>query len=289
MTVLLLVLVIFLFSAPLTSGCPVYMTVSSLAMWDRDATIDLHLGPGCVTPPDWIGLYRQNPSLSKEPPLAFFDTANTTLKVFKTDVVLGTLQLPWGWDEQEINKNPPKRGKAICLNLFVASYAAKNKLQTLDCLKIQPAWMSLEDNVKSVPFREMFIPGTYCSACYATKSNQKNQVLRRVGFHQNFDIWRQLVFGVRYLDFSVGYLQGQNNSKDFWIMSGSLRIAPLVNVLRDIRKFVIYSHEPIFLDFHQFPSGEWSYYQHTQLILEVSTFITASSALKILKRLNITN
>lgn len=253
----------------LLSICPVYLTLSSLSSAAHDSLVIVNLGPDCNNPPDWIGLYRQNPSLSHEPPLAFFRTNATIVgkksygkvKQFITDVKFGHMHLPWGWDEDELGKHLPKRGMSICLNLFVASYK-QNKLQMLDCLKIQPSWMSLEDRMIDTPFREMFIPGTHCSGCYMTKSNMKNQVLKQIGFTQNFNIWQQLVFGIRYLDFSIGYHNLHNDSmssKNFWIMNGSIRINALVNILRIIKKFVVYSHEPVFMDFNDFPIG---FYNH---------------------------
>lgn len=221
----------------------------------------INLGPGCVEVPDWIGIYRQNPSLSNEPPLAYIKTSenrtNTSKQEpfpFLTDVKFNNLNLPWGWDEETALRDPPKRGRGICLNLFIASYK-ENKLQTLDCLKIQPAWMSLEKQFADVPFRQIFIPGSHCAACHMTKSNVKNGILRKVGYLQNLNIWQQMVFGVRYFDFSVGFQNG-TSGKDFWVMNGNLKITPLLNVLRTIRKFVILSHEPIFLDFYDFPLGK---------------------------------
>lgn len=115
--------------------------------------------------------------------------------------------------------------------------------------------MSLEKEFVDVPFRQFFIPGSHCAACHTTKSNGKNGLLKKVGFLQNFNVWQQMVFGVRYFDFSVGY-QNASSGKDFWIMNGNLKITPLLGVLRTIRKFVILSHEPVFLDFYDFPLGE---------------------------------
>lgn len=137
------------------------MTLSPFSKTSYDSLVIINLGPDCNNPPDWVGLYRQNPSLSNEPPLAYTNTSNalnTQVNQYVTDVKLGHISLPWGWDEDELHKEPPKRGRAICLNLFVASYK-QNMLQVLDCLKIQPTWMSLEDHLVDIPFRDMFIPG----------------------------------------------------------------------------------------------------------------------------------
>lgn len=230
-----------------------------------ESQVIINLSPGCVEIPDWIGIYRQNPSISNEPPLAYIKTSdnrtsNKSPLQFVTDVKFNNVQLPWGWDEESALRNPPKRGRGICLNLFIASYK-ENKLQTLDCLKIQPAWMSLEKQFNDVPFRQFFIPGSHCAACHVTKSNVKNGLLKKVGFLQSFNIWQQMVLGVRYFDFSVGFYPNGTSGKEFWVMNGNLKITPLLNVLKTVRKFVILSHEPIFMDFFDFPLG---FYNHPE-------------------------
>ncbi|XP_063701308.1 uncharacterized protein LOC134831500 [Culicoides brevitarsis] len=258
---LILALSVFSSQAILSPAvCPVYLTVSSYSISVEDSHIIINFGPGCVEFPDWVGIYRQNPSISNEPPLAYVKTSRNISRQFQTDVKFGNLQFPWGWEEESALKNPPKRGRGICLNLFVASYK-NNQLLTLDCLKIQPAWMSLEKQFADVPFRQFFIPGTHCAACHVTKSNLKNGLLKKIGFLQNFNIWQQMVFGVRYFDFSIGFQSNSTAGKEFWIMNGNLKITPLLNVLRTIRKFVILSHEPIFMDFYEFPLG---FYNHPE-------------------------
>lgn len=47
--------------------------------------------------------------------------------------------------------------------------------------------------------------GTHCSGCFYTKSNAQNVLVEKFGFTQNFDVWTQLVLGIRYLDISLGY------------------------------------------------------------------------------------
>lgn len=46
--------------------------------------------------------------------------------------------------------------------------------------------------------------GTHCSGCYPNRFTGRSLLVRKFGYTQNFDVWTQLVMGVRYLDISVG-------------------------------------------------------------------------------------
>uniref|UniRef100_A0A182T0N1 Phosphatidylinositol-specific phospholipase C X domain-containing protein n=1 Tax=Anopheles maculatus TaxID=74869 RepID=A0A182T0N1_9DIPT len=107
----------------------------------------------------------------------------------------------------------------------------------------------------NVSLRELFLPGTHCSGCYQTRNNVGNVFLKKIGFRQSLDVWSQLVFGVRYLDFSIGYYPSHNGTRNFWIMNEHFRVASLGPILQDIRRFVILSEETVFLDFRRFPLG----------------------------------
>lgn len=72
--------------------------------------------------------------------------------------------------------------------------------------------------MSSIPLSKLIIPGTHNSGSY----NSDDSVLKGEGFHrfvftQDHDIWTQLVFGIRYLDFRIGYYQpseGVTSSSD---------------------------------------------------------------------------
>ncbi|XP_058055367.1 uncharacterized protein LOC131206714 [Anopheles bellator] len=236
--------------------CPVYLTVSALSRTMEDAPLVINWGPGCETPPDWIGLYTENPALSDAPPVAKVLVNGERSGQIVTEVKFGRHKLPGGWSHEQVLQRIPKRKtKPICFDLYLTSYGQDGQLQYFDCLKIQPTWMFTEGGLSNVTLKDLFLPGTHCSGCYQTRANVGNVFLKKIGFRQNLDIWSQLVFGVRYLDFSIGYYRSHNGTRNFWIMNEHFRVASLVPILQDIRRFVILSEETVFMDFRRFPLG----------------------------------
>ncbi|XP_058123216.1 uncharacterized protein LOC131294280 [Anopheles ziemanni] len=237
-------------------ACPVYLTISAYSRTIEDAPLVINWGPGCESPPDWIGLYTENPALSNAPPIAKVLVNGEPTGHVISAVKFGHQKLPGGWSYEQVLQHIPKRKtKPICFDFYLTSYDATGHLQYFDCLKIQPAWMFAEPSLGNMSLKDLFLPGTHCSGCYQTRTNGGNVVLKKIGFRQSLDIWSQLVFGVRYLDFSVGYYPSHNGTRNFWIMNEHFRVASLVPILQDIRRFVILSEETVFLDFRRFPLG----------------------------------
>lgn len=183
--------------------CPIFLTISPISRSPEESQIEINWGPNCPNAPEWIGLYTHDPAISNDPPIEFVETKGATNGNFKTNTKIGKLHLPNGWDQEEASTVAPKRENSKCLPFYIASHIGPI-LQTVDCLKIQPNWMALNQRLSDVPLRELFIPGTHCSGCFHTKSNVRSILLKKFGFVQNFDIWTQLVFGIRYLDISIG-------------------------------------------------------------------------------------
>lgn len=166
--------------------------------------MEINWGPKCPNPAEWIGLYPEDPSASHTAPLFTANLDNKTTGHIKTDVKLGKIHLPYGWNRNEALEKSPDFVKSACLPFYIASFNGKS-IQTLDCLKIQPNWMKAIPEIQQIPIKDLFIPGTHCSGCYDRQSKiSRSILLKRFGFLQNFDIWMQLVFGIRYLDISVG-------------------------------------------------------------------------------------
>ena len=170
----------------------------------ENSHLEVNWGPKCPNPAEWIGLYPEDPSVSYSAPLFTVDLDNKTTGHIKTHVKLGDIQLPYGWNRNEAADNTPDHIKSACLPFYIASFNGK-KIQTLDCLKIQPNWMKSMPEIQNVPLKDLFIPGTHCSGCYDRRTKASRSILlKKFGFVQNFDIWTQLVLGARYLDISVG-------------------------------------------------------------------------------------
>uniref|UniRef100_A0A9I3FHB5 Phosphatidylinositol-specific phospholipase C X domain-containing protein n=1 Tax=Anopheles epiroticus TaxID=199890 RepID=A0A9I3FHB5_9DIPT len=239
-----------------TEGCPIYLTISALARSLEEAPLVINWGPGCENPPDWIGLYTENPALNNASPVVKVLVNGEQSGQVISEVKFGRRKLPGGWSHAQVLQHIPKRkSKPICFDLYLTSYDQEGQLEYFDCLKIQPTWMFSKPGLGNVSLRELFLPGTHCSGCYQTRNNVGNAILKKIGFRQSLDVWSQLVFGVRYLDFSIGYYPSHNGTRNFWIMNEHFRVASVRPILQDIRRFVILSEETVFLDFRRFPLG----------------------------------
>lgn len=168
--------------------------------------LEVNWGPRCANPAEWIALFSDDPSMSYEAPLFSIDLNNKSTGHIKTNVKLSDIELPYGWNRNDVEHTTPDHiPKSACLPFYIASFNGKS-MQTLDCLKIQPNWMKSIPEIQNVPLKQLFLPGTHCSGCYDRRTGASRSILlKKFGFVQNFDIWTQLVFGVRYLDISIGY------------------------------------------------------------------------------------
>nr|XP_016935507.2 uncharacterized protein LOC108014008 [Drosophila suzukii] len=249
----------------LEAGCPVYLTVSLTGKTLQDTFLEINWGPNCYGPPQWVGIYGQDPTISNfQPDLRIDGLANSTGKMI-TPIKLGKLHFPGGWNRQDDGDQPLTQyptGK--CLPHYVASYNG-TELLTVDCLKIQPNWMAHIKDVSQMPLKNIFLPGTHASGAVVGSSSKTNSILvRDYLVAQQFDVWSQLVFGIRYLDFSIGYknMNTENDADNFWIANENMLITPLVGILRDVRQFVKRSGEMVVLDFSSFPIG---FYKHPEV------------------------
>lgn len=135
-----------------------YLTISSKSSNLEDSPIIINWGPACQHPPKWIGLYTKDPSVFNIKPSAYIETNQTQKGLFETNVTIGQFELPDGWNRQDVLNEPPKRNNGRCLPFFVASYDGFT-LRSMDCLKIQPNWMSTDPHLMDVPLKNIFIPG----------------------------------------------------------------------------------------------------------------------------------
>lgn len=138
--------------------CPVYLTISSKSKTLEASPIIINWGPACKNPPKWIGLYDKDPSIHNDEARVFVVTNSSQKGVYETNVTVGQLKLPDGWNRDDILSEPPKRSNGKCLSFYVASFD-ETSLKSLDCLKIQPSWMNDIKNLKDVQLKNLFIPG----------------------------------------------------------------------------------------------------------------------------------
>lgn len=186
------------------ASCPIFLTISPVARHLRDPPLEINWGPNCESPPQRIGLFAADPSTSNDPPLLSVFTEGRSCGFFRTNIGAGSLDLPGGWNPDEASVGVPNRITVKCLPFYLASFDGDRQLAS-DCLKIRPNWMSAEAHLERIPLSKLFVPGTHCSGCYSSRRSHTNSIiLKRFGFVQSLDVWTQLVFGVRYLDISIG-------------------------------------------------------------------------------------
>ncbi|XP_030372967.1 uncharacterized protein LOC115622961 [Scaptodrosophila lebanonensis] len=231
----------------------------------HESCLEVNWGPDCQTPPEWIGIFHQDPSISNfQPEVRIDGISNKTGKV-TTHIKIGKLSFPGGWNRHDDDHiAPTKYPKGKCLPHYVASFNG-TELLTVECLKIQPNWLSQLKGIAKAPIKRLFLPGTHASGAFITNySKTKSVLVKDYLVAQHFDVWAQLVFGIRYLDLSIGYkhLEGVSDAENFWIVNENMYINPLTGVLRDVKRFVHRSGEMVIIDFSSFPIG---FYKHPEL------------------------
>ncbi|XP_017474481.1 PREDICTED: uncharacterized protein LOC108365049 isoform X2 [Rhagoletis zephyria] len=248
-------LLFFCYYLPLLiSACPIYLTISLDSKTLQDAYLEINWGPECHDHPEWIGIFSEDPSTTYFHPEARITNINNSSGKVLSNVKVGKLRFPHGWNSNDDNTVPIEYPKGKCLPYYVASFNG-SELLTVECLKIQPNWMSKLEHIAQMPLKDLFIP-----------VKTKSVLVKDYVVAQQFDVWSQLVFGVRYLDFSIGFdkiadVYDTSNADNFCIVNENKLVQPLRGVLKDVKRFVQLSHEVVILDFSSFPIG---FYKHPE-------------------------
>uniref|UniRef100_A0A0K8SHX9 PI-PLC X domain-containing protein 1 n=2 Tax=Lygus hesperus TaxID=30085 RepID=A0A0K8SHX9_LYGHE len=231
-------------------------TVSSVVPVDRE--VQIHVSEEF----DRIALYDSNPQGQNREPIYVVGAEHDFIE---TNVSLGNPDFPQGW---ALNSQSDVAGVHVpgehCLPVWVAGFRNKEIVYT-DCLKIHPTWM--QDSklfIGNLDVRSLFIPGTHNSGCY--KRGEKLSLRDTIGRYiltQDQSVWNQLVYGIRYLDFRIGYYPTKENSSitddhesRFWINHDLIKVRPFAPVLGQIKKFLERTtNEVVIMDLHRFPIG----------------------------------
>lgn len=242
--------------------CSVFLTISTKSLSYYDSNLVINWGPDCENPPIVVELFDYNPYVVKSPALFTGFTGSLKSGKIETDTKLKELTLPYRWDKHAKIEEFSEPDNQKCLDFYIVSYNQTGHATNFDCLKIQPQWMTEMKEIWKLPLKQLYIPATHCSGCYMTRDNAKDSNLRDHGFTQNFDIWHQLVLGIRHLDFSIELFDkidhlfydpdGPFYEKLFWIKNGDRMISPLFPILRDVVKFIERSEEIVILSFSSF-------------------------------------
>ncbi|CAD7003914.1 uncharacterized protein LOC101460829 [Ceratitis capitata] len=246
-------LLIICYTLPsLLRACPIYLTISLDGETVKDSHIEVNWGPECHEHPEWIGIFKEDPSITYMLPEARITNISNSSGKVVSDVKIGEIKFPQGWNNYDETIVPIEYPKGKCLPYYVASFNG-TELLTVECLKIQPNWMSNSEHLAQMPLKELFIPGTHASAAYAANLTKSVEIDDYI-ITQQFDVWSQLVFGIRYLDFRIEYnecgdVNDSNNMDNFYIVNEEKLMRPLRSVLKDIKRFVQLSHEVVILEF----------------------------------------
>uniref|UniRef100_T1HBM1 Varsurf_PPLC domain-containing protein n=1 Tax=Rhodnius prolixus TaxID=13249 RepID=T1HBM1_RHOPR len=252
---------------------PLYLTVSALfkdssigsALIDRE--IDIYWVDDSF---DKIALFDSSPSEEIQPILQF-NTKQYPERYVHTNITLGNPKFPgsWNYGSSEI----PVSGDH-CLHKWIAGIK-NNTISYIDCIKIRPTWM--QDNrlsIGNLAVTSLFLPGTHNSGCYKRGEtlSQKDASGRYI-LTQDQTIWNQLVYGIRYLDFRIGYYPSKKNVSEsdhscFWINHDLIKVRPLVPVIQQLKEYLEKAKDEIvIIDFHRFPLGfSGRIARHVQLV-----------------------
>lgn len=263
MNVLVEIFLIVTLFQKIQTFCPVRLTISSSFLSLKEATLVVNWDADCEKLPAKIRVYSENPYLKETPALDEITPENFKNGIVDTQIRIGNLQLPSQWDLKKYQEKTENitinENEGTCLNFFVLSFNKTNHVTNFECLKINPQWMGNAKEIWLFPLKNLIIPGSKCSGCYVTNRNARRRHLKDESFHQNLDIWHQLVFGVRYLEFSVGYFRSFHKSLDvrgrFWVFNEEHEVSPIFPILEDVLKFVEVSKEIVILDFRNFLYG----------------------------------
>lgn len=141
---------------------------------------------------------------------------------------------------------------------FWASYVnASGDILASSCLRAYPRWMrETRALVGGMRMRDLFIPGTHDSGSYRPNFDPllRETIVTKYALTQDDDIRGQLLHGVRYLDIRVGYYR--NTLERFYINHGVTRQRPLVEIIEQVKEFVLETNEIVIFGLKEFPVGE---------------------------------
>ncbi|CAH0553027.1 unnamed protein product [Brassicogethes aeneus] len=196
--------------------------------------------------PQYIDLYSRNIIDRDEStiPLVRVNASAFPGGYFKTKIKFRIPWLPGSWD-YNVPFSRPEPG-SHCFPYWIASIKREEVLDS-KCFGIHPTWMN--DNRATLGKKKigtLILPGTHNSGSFSgIPPLFENYVL-----NQDRNIWTQLVYGVRYLDFRVGYYENEG----YFINHDLVRVTKVLPLFREIRKFLEFApKEIVILDFHRFP------------------------------------
>ncbi|KAF5295938.1 hypothetical protein FQA39_LY12710 [Lamprigera yunnana] len=165
------------------------------------------------------------------------ETINVTGKTsgYETsNVVFRKQPLPGNWNFEDENRTLSN----VCYPFLIRS-ELNNKTIDSNCIKIEPTWMQ---NFGELQIGNLMIPGTHDSGAW-TSPYVIVPLLNKFLLTQKYDLWGQLVSGIRYFDIRVGVYNNENPKE--WINHGAFKCTRMKAEFNKIAKFLNASEKEV--------------------------------------------
>ncbi|GFU90404.1 hypothetical protein TNCV_1328581 [Trichonephila clavipes] len=151
------------------------------------------------------------------------------------------------------------------------SYINLNRLVAKSCIRARPRWMyEMKDVIGNTTLKDLMIPGTHNAGSYEAYRPERNTAKVRYQMCHDEDVFNQLVYGNRFLDFRVIFQHVAGSKEKFWITHNILRTNNSVReVLSQVKRFLDNTNEIVIIDFHLFYMGfidSWVDDRHKELM-----------------------
>ncbi|XP_054717027.1 PI-PLC X domain-containing protein 1-like isoform X2 [Uloborus diversus] len=235
------------------TGPRVFLSVSSLASHTADGVITERLlelnwydAPQGMNddPTSWVGLFNHDPAESSNDPLEIAPTRSNPDGYYRTRVLFPRI---------EFIDNKLSDG---CLGYWIG-YINLNRLVAKSCIRARPHWMNeMQDVIGNKTLKDLMLPGTHNAGSYEPYRPDRNSAKIRYQICHEEDVFNQLVYGNRFLDFRVIFQHVAGSKEKFWITHNILRTNNTVReVLMQVKRFLDNTNEIVIIDFHLFYMG----------------------------------
>ena len=144
-----------------------------------------------------------------------------------------------------------------CLGWWTAYMRDDSPLAT-DCIKVHPRWMSvLKERLGDIPLRQLVLPGAHEAGTYAPYVPAGDGNLMKYTVTQDESVYKQLVYGNRYIDLHVGNF-GMDSEELYWLVLGETMWRPFRDSLQQVRSFVQETGEVMVMEISGFSFFETS-------------------------------
>lgn len=144
----------------------------------------------------------------------------------------------------------------ICLDFWIA-YMQDQEILSTNCIRARPNWMyQARGAIGNFSLMDLMIPGTHNTGTYASFDELDDTIFNRYLITQEETVWKQLVYGIRYLDLRVAYQNTDSSSEKLYIThSAFVTDISVKEIIRQVKNFLLSTNEIVIMDFHRFVNG----------------------------------